>query len=65
MKSSLSQVTFGVPQGSILHLVLFNLYVCNMQDSVSTTTTVLRYAMQTILCSMVMEKSTNYKTVPT
>lgn len=42
IKSSLPQVTFGVPRGSSLHLVLFNLYVCDMQDNISTNTTVLQ-----------------------
>ena len=41
IKSSLPEVTFGVPRGSSLHLVLFNLYVCDMQD-ISTNTTVLQ-----------------------
>ena len=43
IKSSLSQVTFGAPQRSILGPVLFNVYVCDLQDTVSATTTFLQY----------------------
>ena len=45
-KSSMLTVSFGVPQGSVLGPILFNLYVSDMQDHV-TAETILQYADDT------------------
>ena len=48
-KSSVLEVTFGVPQGSILGLVLFNLYVNDLAKNLPTAVKAHQYADDTTL----------------
>ena len=63
MKPPLSQVTFGVLQGSILGPVLLKLYAFDMKDTVSISA-LLQYAGDTMFCGyrkVIELKNCNYK----
>ena len=48
-KSNLAEVQFGVPQGSVLGPMLFNLYVTDLQDNLPSTATTFQYADDTTI----------------
>ena len=48
-KSNICRPYFGVPQGSILGPVLFNLYVIDLQDNITGSSNYLQYADDTTL----------------
>ena len=48
-KWNLADVQFGVPQGSVLGPMLFNLYVTDLQDNLPSTATTFQYADDTTI----------------
>ena len=46
---NLADVQFGVPQGSVLGPMLFNLYVTDLQDNLPSTATTFQYADDTTI----------------
>ena len=50
-KSHLKFSQFGIPQGSILGPMIFNLYVSDLRDSLDLSTSCSQYADDTSLCT--------------